>query len=220
MSTEVTSRTPLRISLFGGGTDLDWYSRSFGGHVLSIAIDQYVDVVVRPTDYDGITLINRGAVQVYASADALPAGIVRECLAVAGGGRGIEITWSSSVRAGAGLGGSSSFTVGLLNALLRYRGGSASAAWLADRACHVEIDRLSEPIGRQDQYAAAFGGVNWFRFGPGVEVAREPVDIGADFLAAAREQILVVSTGGSRRAGAILADVRAGGAAASRHCTL
>src|SRR5215475_4712997 len=172
----VLTRTPLRVSFAGGGTDLsDFYERDYGA-VLSTAIDKYIYVTVKRHGevFDEKVRLSYSKTESVATVDEVENNIARECLRFLKIEPPIHISTVGDLPASTGLGGSSSFAVGLLNALHAYRGERVSAGQLADEACHIEIEVLKEPIGKQDQYAAAFGGLNFFSFKPGGAVTVEP----------------------------------------------
>ena len=157
-------RTPLRISLFGGGSDLPNYYENHSGAVLSTTIDRYMYVAVCSTSLKGIKLVYSD-IELADSVDQLKHSRVRECLNMYGISSNIEISSFSEIpTAGTGLGSSSTFTVGLINALSHIRREKITKYELAELACSVEIDRCKDPIGKQDQYAAAFGGMNVIMF--------------------------------------------------------
>lgn len=160
----IISQTPLRVSFFGGGTDLKDYYSTHGGAVLSSTIDKYIYVIVKSRFDDKIVLNYTKKEEVYGVAD-IEHRIIREALVMTGIDRGIEITSISDIPSeGSGLGSSSSFTIGLLNALYMYKGETKNPYELGELACRIEIDLLKEPIGKQDQYAAAFGGFKKYCF--------------------------------------------------------
>jgi len=162
----IISQTPLRVSFLGGGSDLPSYYRRNGGAVLSVAIDQSVYVTVS-RKFDDAVRVSYSRTEEVAHASEVEHPLVREALALLGIEGGIEITSVADIPArGTGLGSSSSFTVGLLNALHAHCGRHTTADRLAEESCLVEIERCGEPIGKQDQYAAAFGGFNFIRFHP------------------------------------------------------
>ena len=157
----IISRTPLRMSFTGGGSDLPAFYRRFGGAVLSTAIDKYVYVTVNPKFDSGIRIAYSKNEEV-ASVDQIEHRLVKATLKLLKIDGGIEITTIADIPSrGTGLGSSSSFTVGLLHALNAFRGAYVSAERLGHDACHIEIELCGEPIGKQDQYAAAFGGLNF-----------------------------------------------------------
>jgi len=180
----IISRTPLRVSFLGGGSDLPAYYREHGGAVLSTTVEQSVYVTVS-RKFDNAVRVSYARTEEVARAADVEHPLVREALALVGIEGGIEITSVADIPArGTGLGSSSSFTVGLLNALHAFCGHHASAAQLARECCEIELERCREPIGKQDQYAAAFGGMNFIRFHPdeSVEVKKVicPASVTAD----------------------------------------
>jgi D-glycero-alpha-D-manno-heptose-7-phosphate kinase len=205
------TRTPLRISLAGGGTDIaDFYEHEYGG-VFSTAIDKYVYVTVkRHSDlfFEPIR-INYSKTEQVNTLSEIENGIARECLLLLGIEPPIYVSVVGDMPASTGLGGSSSFAVGLLHALHAMRGERVSAGQLAEEASYIEIDVLGQPIGKQDQYAAAFGGLNFFRFEPGGRVTVEPQRVAAHLLDEFFEHTLLLWTGMQRDAGSVLAEQKA-----------
>jgi D-glycero-alpha-D-manno-heptose-7-phosphate kinase len=209
----IVSQTPLRVSLFGGGTDLaEYYGRTArGGAVLSFAIDKYVHVAVKPR-WDDEFVVNHWTQERTNRIGEIRNGVIRECLAAAGGGiaGGLEISCMSDVPAGgSGLGASSALAVGLLNALLVRRGQAPGPGELAELACRIEIDVLGEPIGKQDQYASAFGDLREYAFWPDGRVTAERVAVPPEHLWELKRHTLMFYTGRTRRAADILADQKA-----------
>lgn len=200
----IVSRTPLRMSFVGGGSDLPGYYRRYGGAVLSTAIDQYIYVNVNRKFDSGIRVAYSKTEEV-SSVSEVEHRLVRavmEMLEIRGG---IEITTIADIPAhGTGLGSSSSFTVGLINALHTYLGLPAGAAELARASCEVEIDRCGEPIGKQDQFAAAYGGLNLIIFNPDDSVEVQPVMLSDSVRAELDSHIICFHTGLSRSASSIL----------------
>lgn len=200
----IISRTPLRVSFLGGGSDLPSYYRRRGGAVLSTAIDQSVYVTVS-RKFDNSVRVSYSRTEEVAHASQIEHPLVRESLALLGIEGGIEITSVADILAkGTGLGSSSSFTVGLLNALHAYCGRHATAATLAHESCQIEIDRCGEPIGKQDQYAAAFGGFNFIRFHPDDFVEVKKVLCPQALIADLQARLLFFYTGLTRSASALL----------------
>jgi D-glycero-alpha-D-manno-heptose-7-phosphate kinase len=202
----IITQTPLRISFAGGGTDLSAYYEQRGGFVVSTAIDKYVFVIVKER-FDDEIYLNATPKEIVDRVPAIRHGLVRETMRMTGVQRGVEITLLSDIPSeGSGLGSSSSFTVGLLNAFYMYRGEQVTAERLAREACEIEIERLGKPIGKQDQYIAAYGGLRSFRFQTdgGVEVARLRVPPAAVREIGAR--LLLFYTGRTRQADAILTE--------------
>lgn len=206
----IISRTPLRVSLFGGGSDIAAHYRRHGGAVLSTAVDKAVYVTVSQK-FDDAVRVSYSRTEEVDHAKQVEHPLVREALALLGIEGGIEITSVADIPAkGTGLGSSSTFTVGLLNALHAYRGHAASADQLAREACHVEIERCGEPIGKQDQYAAAFGGFNLIRFHPDDSVEVKKLICAPQVLADLQDRLLFFYTGVTRSASALLSEMSAG----------
>jgi D-glycero-alpha-D-manno-heptose-7-phosphate kinase len=200
----IITQTPLRVGLVGGGTDLPGYYREHGGRVLNAAIDKYVYVVVKQRFDDDIYL-NYSRKEIVSRVADIEHDLVREAMHMAGIRGGVEITTMADIpSAGSGLGSSSSVTVGLLHALFAYQGIQVSAEELADRACTIEIERCGKPIGKQDQYAAAYGGICDLRFGPGDRVNVDPIRLPAPLHRAFQAELMLFYTGITRSADTIL----------------
>lgn len=200
----IISRTPLRVSFFGGGSDLPTYYRHYGGAVLSMAIDKSVYVTVS-RKFDDAVRVSYSRTEEVARAADVEHPLVREALKLLGIDGGIEITSVADIPAkGTGLGSSSSFTVGVLNALHAYRGRHSSAAELAAQSCEIEIDRCGEPIGKQDQYAAAYGGLNFIRFQSNDTVEVSKVVCSAALLEELQRHLIFFYTGVTRSASDLL----------------
>jgi D-glycero-alpha-D-manno-heptose-7-phosphate kinase len=205
----IITQTPLRIGLLGGGTDLPDYYREHGGRVLNCAIDKYIYVIVKQR-FDDDIYVNYSKKEIVSRVDDLEHELVREAMLMTGVAQGVEITTLADIpSAGSGLGSSSAVTVGLLHALFAYQGHQVSAEELAQRACDIEIERCGKPIGKQDQYIAAFGGIRDIRFGPGEEVVAEELGLPADERRALQHQIMLFYTGITRSADTILAEQNA-----------
>jgi D-glycero-alpha-D-manno-heptose-7-phosphate kinase len=209
----IVSQTPLRVSLFGGGTDLAEYYRlsGSGGAVLSFAIDKHVHVAVKPR-WDNEFVVNHWTQERTGRIHEIRNGVIRECLAATVGGSsgGLEISCMSDVPAGgSGLGASSALAVGLLNALLTRRGETPGPGELAELAGRIEIDVLGEPIGKQDQYASAFGDLREYSFRPDGRVTAERVAVPPEHLWEFKRRALMFYTGRTRRAADILGDQKA-----------
>ena len=206
----IISQTPLRVSFLGGGSDLPSYYRRHGGAVLSTTIDQSVYVTVS-RKFDNAVRVSYSRTEEVAHASQIEHPLVRESLALLGIEGGIEITSIADIPArGTGLGSSSSFTVGLLNALHAYCGRHAAAAKLASESSHIEIERCGEPIGKQDQYAAAFGGLNFIRFHPDDSVEVNKVVCPQALMADLQARLIFFYTGVTRSASALLRQQSAG----------
>ena len=171
----IVSRAPVRFSLGGGGTDLPSYSSEHGGFLVAAAIDKYIYVSANRRFYDNIRLAY-SKTEMVDSVDQIEHRIFREALRFSGITQGIELTSIADCPPNTGLGSSSTFTVALLNALHTYKREYVSSQQLAEEACKIEIDMLKQPIGKQDQYIAAYGGVTAFTFNTDgtVEVERVP----------------------------------------------
>ena len=205
----IITQTPLRIGLLGGGTDLPDYYREHGGRVLNCAIDKYIYVIVKQR-FDDQIYVNYSQKEIVSRVEDLEHELVREAMRMTGVTKGVEITTLADVpSAGSGLGSSSAVTVGLLHALLAYQGRQVSAEELAQRACVIEIERCGKPIGKQDQYIAALGGIRDIRFGPGEEVVAEELGLSAAERRALQRQIMLFYTGITRSANSILAEQNA-----------
>ena len=202
----IVTQTPLRIGLVGGGTDLPTYYREHGGRVLNAAIDKYVYVIVKQR-FDDDIYVNYSKKEIVSRVEDLQHELVREAMHMAGIRGGVEITTLADIpSAGSGLGSSSSVTVGLLHALFAYQGKQVSAEELAERACVIEIDRCRKPIGKQDQYAAAFGGICDIHFGPGDRVAVDEVRLPPPLRRRLQGELLLFFTGITRSANTILGE--------------
>jgi D-glycero-alpha-D-manno-heptose-7-phosphate kinase len=206
----VVTRTPLRVSFAGGGTDLAEYYRTGEGVVLSTAIQQHVYVTVKRHGElfgEPVRLNYSETEQVKRVAD-IRNDIARECLRFLEVEPPIYVSTVADVPSASGLGSSSAFAVGLLNALHVWRGERVSAGQLAEEAAHIEIDVLKHPIGKQDHYAAAFGGFNLLRFLPTGGVSVEPQRATATSLAAVFAHLMLFFTGRFRRASEVLREQR------------
>jgi D-glycero-alpha-D-manno-heptose-7-phosphate kinase len=202
----IITQTPLRIGLLGGGTDLPGYYREHGGRVLNCALDKYVYVIVKQR-FDDDIYVNYSRKEIVSRVADLQHELVREAMQMTGVAKGVEITTLADIpSAGSGLGSSSAVTVGLLHALFAYQGRQVSAEELAERACTIEIERCGKPIGKQDQYIAALGGIRDIRFGPGEEVVAEELGLSAAERRALQQQIMLFYTGITRSADSILAE--------------
>ena len=200
----ITSRTPLRMSFVGGGSDLPSFYRRHGGAVISTAIDKYVYVNINKK-FDGGIRIAYSRTEEVDTIDKIEHRLVRATFEMLGLQGGVEITTIADIPSrGTGLGSSSSFTVGLINAVSAYQGHHVSAETLGAKSCEVEIDRCGEPIGKQDQYAAAYGGFNLIQFNPDDSVLVTPVIMQKDKRDALERNIIVFYTGITRSASAIL----------------
>ena len=202
----IITQTPLRIGLLGGGTDLPGYYREHGGRVLNCAIDKYIYVIVKER-FDEAIYLNYSRKEIVSRVEDLEHELVREAMLMTGVTKGVEITTLADIPSeGSGLGSSSAVTVGLLNALYTYQGRQVSAEEMAERACTIEIERCGKPIGKQDQYIAAVGGVRDIHFGPGDHVEARDLDLSTAQRRALQQQIMMFYTGITRSANNILAE--------------
>jgi D-glycero-alpha-D-manno-heptose-7-phosphate kinase len=199
------TRTPLRISLGGGGTDLPSYYREFGGYVISAAINRYVYIGINHAFSDEY-LLKYSALERVKTIPEIQHPILREALRLLNVEPAVEIVSLADVPAGTGLGSSGSFTVGLLRAIHAYRREHITSHAVAEEACRIELEILQQPVGKQDQYIASFGGVTAFDFRPDDTVAVESVKIPRDTLFDLEDRLLMFFTGYSREAVSILAD--------------
>ncbi len=200
----IISRTPVRVSFCGGGTDLPAYytNSENGGLVTSMALAKHIHVTVNKR-FDSSIRVSYSKTEIVDDFEKLEHELVREAMRMTGVTQSVEITTIADIPSrGTGLGSSSALTVGLLNALHTFAGRNPDAAQLADEACRIEIDILEQPIGRQDQYAAAFGGSNQIAFMPDDSVIVTPIQINAEELVS---NYFLVYTGITRKASDILA---------------
>jgi D-glycero-alpha-D-manno-heptose-7-phosphate kinase len=200
------TRSPLRISLGGGGTDLPSYYRRYGGFLIAGAIDKYVYVTVLRPFTPGIFL-KYSRLEHADCVDDVQHPIIREAIRMLDFKTPqLEITALADIPAGTGLGSSGSFTTALLKALYAHRRRLLRPDELAELACEIEINRLREPIGKQDQYIAAYGGLTCFQFHPDDTVEAQPLRVSVDTLFDLEDNLLLFFTGYSRSAGAVMRD--------------
>ena len=201
----IISRTPLRITLGGGGTDLPSFYEQFGGLVLSAAIDKYIFVGINTTFTDDYFL-KYSEMERVNSAEDIQHAIIREALISHELGPGLEIVSLADIPSGTGLGSSGTFTVGLLKAIYAFKKEHSTAGALASEACSIEIDRLGRPVGKQDQFIAAYGGLTCFEIGREGDVTASPLNVANDTLHDLEENLLLFFTGYSRNADSVLED--------------
>ncbi len=200
----IITRTPFRVSFAGGGSDLPSFYRKHPGCVVSVAIDRHMYVSVHRF-FDGEQFhLKYSQVELANRVEEIRHPIVREAARMTGVHGGIELTSTADVPAGTGLGSSSSFSVGVLHSLYAYRGMFVSKERLAREACAIELEKLEEPIGKQDQYAAAFGGLNFLRFHPDEQVTVEPIVLDRATLQQLQRNLLMFYLGGVRSSSNIL----------------
>ncbi len=204
----IITRTPLRISLGGGGTDLPSYYRQAGhGFLIAAAITKYVFIAVNDNFEDDL-MLKYSQIERAATQRDVEHPLLRECLAATGEWSGIEISSMADIPTGTGLGSSGAFTVGVLKALNMYRHQGLADTALAAQACAIEIDRLGEPVGKQDQYIAAVGGITGFTFHDSGAVDVEPLELDPLTRAGLEENLLLFYTGMRRSASGVLAEER------------
>ena len=201
----ILSRAPTRITLGGGGTDLKSYYSKYGGFLIAGAIDKYCTILANRRFYDSIRL-SYSQMEIRDNIADIEHRIFRAALQLLGIPKGIELHSTADVPASCGLGTSSSFTVSLLNALHAYKKDFATQKQLAEEACHIEIDILGEPIGKQDQYLAAFGGLTCLTFDRNGDVLVEPLQISNEVLDQLESNLLLFFTGKERSASEILSE--------------
>lgn len=201
----IVSRAPFRFSLGGGGTDLPAYYREHGGFVVSAAIDSYMYVTANQRFYPSIRLAY-SVTEIVDEVAAIRHPIFREALSMLGISSGIELTSVADLPSNSGLGSSSSFTVALLNALYAYKREFVSPARLAHEACELEMVRLGEPVGKQDQYIAAYGNVTALTIARDGSVEVEPVPVAPGALDRLSENLLVMYSGAERPAKLVLSE--------------
>jgi D-glycero-alpha-D-manno-heptose-7-phosphate kinase len=200
----IITRSPLRISLGGGGTDLPSYFREHTGFLVAAAIDKYVYINVHRRFVEGF-LLKYSSLEEAATIDEIKHPIIREALKLVEiRERNLEITSMADIPAGTGLGSSGSFTTALLKALHALKKNLVEPAELAEQACCIELEKLGEPIGKQDQYIAAYGGITSFRFNPDGRVEAAPLAISEETLFNLEDNLLLFFTGYARSASTIL----------------
>jgi D-glycero-alpha-D-manno-heptose-7-phosphate kinase len=202
----IISQTPLRISLAGGGTDLASFYKQDEGWVISSAIDKYVFVIIKER-FDDKIYINYSKKEIVDCVNEIEHDLVREAMRKTKVEKGVEITTLADIpSSGSGLGSSSSVTVGLLNAFYAYQGELVTAERLAREACEIEINVLGKPIGKQDQYIAAYGGIRFFRFKTNEEVIVEKINLENSFKRKFGANLLLFFTGKTRSSDKILSE--------------
>jgi D-glycero-alpha-D-manno-heptose-7-phosphate kinase len=202
----IITRSPMRISLGGGGTDLPSYYREYTGFVVAAAITRYVYITINEAFWPQIRL-KYSKLEEVETVDQIQHPIIREAMKLTGvTGPYLDIVSLSDIPAGTGLGSSGSFTTALLRALHTLKRNFVPPQELAEQACRIEIDLLHEPIGKQDQFIAAFGGITCFQFLPDDRVIAEPLKMPADALANLEDNLLLFFTGSARDASEILRD--------------
>jgi len=201
----IITRSPLRISLGGGGTDLPSYYREHGGFLIAAGIDKHVYITLHEPFVNQV-IVKYSKLEQVENAAALQHPILREALQLTGITERIEIASMSDIPAGTGLGSSGSFTTALLRALHAHKRSFISPQDLAEQACHIELDLLGEPIGKQDQYIASYGGITCFEFQRDGRVLARPAQVSAETAANLEDNLMMFFTGVTRSASAILKD--------------
>ncbi len=201
----IVSRAPVRFSLGGGGTDLPTYSREHGGFLVAAAIDKYVNLCVAPRFQNNIRLAY-SKTELVDSVDQIEHRIFREAMRFVGTTNPMELHSLADVPSNTGLGSSSSFTVALINGLHAFKREFVGTEQLAHEACHIEIDILKEPIGKQDQYIAAYGGITAFTFEKDGSVHAERLPVKDDVIDELESSLLIFYSGVERSASAVLSE--------------
>ncbi len=207
----IISKTPLRISFVGGGSDLSVYYRNNPGSVVSTAINMYIYMTVNKK-FDDLIRLSYSKTEMVSSVNEIEHNIIREALKIVGIEKGIDIVYMGDIplgSAGVGLGSSSSLAVGVLNALYAYKGQHVSAEYLAQKACEIEINILQHPIGKQDQYAAAYGGFNFIQFNKDETVFVDPIICDKETRQKLNKKLLLFYTGIMRISSNILEEQKA-----------
>ena len=199
-------QTPLRVSLFGGGTDFPKYFEENGGCVLSTAIDKYIFVTIKER-FDDKLRIGYTKTEMVDDVSEISHELIREALKKTNITKGVEVTTMGDIPSeGSGLGSSSTVTVGSLQAMYTLRGDLVSADRLAQEACEIEIDILGKPIGVQDQYIAAFGGLRFIEFPPDGQITAQRLKLAPDLIRALNDELLLFFTGVTRSSATILTE--------------
>ena len=201
----IITKTPFRVSFCGGGSDMANFYEKYGGCVLSTSINKYCYISIHPYFNENQTLLKYSENELVDSPDQIKHRIFRQVLTDMGV-HGVEISSTADIPGGTGLGSSSTFTVGLLNTLNCYNGKFVSKDKLAKLACEVEIEKLGNPIGKQDQYGAALGGLNFIRFNQDGSVSHEPILMEGKTYKELQKNLLMFYTGTTRSANTILAE--------------
>lgn len=201
----IITKTPFRVSFCGGGSDMANFYEKYGGCVLSTSINKYCYISIHPYFNENQTVLKYSENELVDSPDQIKHRIFRQVLTDMGI-HGVEISSTADIPGGTGLGSSSTFTVGLLNSLNCYKGKFVSKDKLAKLACEVEIEKLGNPIGKQDQYGAALGGLNFIKFNQDGSVSHEPILMEGKTYKELQKNLLMFYTGTTRSANTILAE--------------
>lgn len=198
-------QTPLRVSLFGGGTDFPSFYLSEGGCVLTTAVDKYIFVAIKQR-FDAKLRVGYTQTEIVDSVDEIQHELVREAFRLTGIHQGVEVTTMGDIPAGSGLGSSGTVTVGALHAMHEFKNELVTSSQLAQEACRIEIDILKKPIGVQDQYIAAYGGLQFIQFHPSGAVECERINLAPGLSRRLNESLLLFFTGTTRSAETILGE--------------
>lgn len=200
----IVVQTPLRVSLFGGGTDFPAFFRAEGGCVLSTAINKYIFVIIKRR-FDQQLRVGYTHTELVSRLDDIQHELIREALRLTGIHQGVEVATMGDIPSrGSGLGSSSTVTVGALHAMYTFRGELVSAEKLAQEACAIELEILGKPIGLQDQYIAAYGGLRFFEFNPDSSVTNQPLELSAATRRILSQNLLLFFTGVTRPSSEVL----------------
>lgn len=199
----IITRTPFRVSFCGGGSDLPSFYENNGGCVISTTINKYMYITVHPSFQENLTVLKYSKTETVKKVKDIEHPIFKQCL-LDNKIKGVEITSIADIPQGTGLGSSSSFTVGLLNALACYKRKFITKEEIAKRACEVEIEELGNMIGKQDQYAAAYGGLNYYQFNEDGTVYVEPVLMSKEAFHKLEDNLIMLYVGGVHSASSIL----------------
>jgi D-glycero-alpha-D-manno-heptose-7-phosphate kinase len=202
----IISRAPLRISLGGGGTDLPFYANKFGGSLVTASINRHIYIMMGPRKVERNIKLNYSQTETVDSVDEVKHPLIREALKYTDVTEGIEIHSMSDLAAGSGLGSSSAFLVALLNGLHYYKGETVSRYKLAEDASYITMDVLKDPIGKQDQYASAFGNLVHLKIGTNGKVTVTPINITHDNVRKLEKNLMMFYTGYTRSASDVLGD--------------
>jgi len=201
----IVTRTPLRLSLGGGGTDLPFYADKFGGSMITASINKYIYIMVGDR-LQGDIKLNYSQTEIIDSVQAIKHPLMREALKLTGISKSIEIHSMADLPSGTGLGSSFAFLVGLLNALYYYKGEIISRYKMAEDASHITMDILKEPCGKQDQYASAFGSINHLKISPNGKVTVTPINITQETITRLEKNLMLFYTGFTRATNEILSE--------------
>lgn len=215
----IITKTPFRVSFAGGGSDMADFYKEYGGCVLSTSINRYCYLSIHPYFDETATMLKYSENELVKNLSEIRHRIFN-CVLNERQIHGVEITSTADIPGGTGLGSSSTFTVGLLNTLNCYQGKYMSKGKLAEKACEVEIEKLKNPIGKQDQYAAAFGGLNFIEFHRDGEVSVSPVRMQPETCRRLQENLVMFYTGDTRSANVILAEQKKNSSAADKAANL